>query len=173
MNDVRTPAPVEVRLTAAGSDDKPVLANLLQLYLHDFSEFQPLELSAHGTFDYRWLDSYFIGSDDREAYLITAAGRTAGFALARCDVEGDEGAWNISEFFVARRYRRRGVGREAARLLFQCHPGTWTLSYFHDNAPAARLWPGVADAESDGPVGRGEGQPPADSTGLRFHVPAR
>ncbi|MFE2377623.1 GNAT family N-acetyltransferase [Streptomyces sp. NPDC059398] len=174
MNTTRTSASAPVRLTAAGPGDKSVLARLLQLYLYDFSEFRPAELSAQGTYEYRYFDHYFTGSADREAYLITAADRLAGFALARRDVEGDEGTWNISEFFVVRRHRRRGVAREAARLLFQRHPGPWTLSYLSANAPAASLWPAVADAVSPGPVVRTEGQPSDDTTLLRFHVhPAR
>ena len=54
---------MNVDLHAVGWEDKPVVANLLQLYLHDFSEFEPKQLSAHGTFDYAWLDSYFTGSN--------------------------------------------------------------------------------------------------------------
>jgi predicted acetyltransferase len=163
---------VDVELVAVSTADKPVLANLLELYLHDFSEFLPLELSADGTFGYRWLDSYFTASD-REAYLITKGGQLAGFAMVRCDVDGDVGAWSVSEFFIIRRHRRRGVSREAARQLFQRHPGTWTLSYLHQNAPAARFWPLVVNDLCDGPVGRTEQHPPsvpAAKSNLRFHV---
>ena len=150
---------MDVALLAVAAADKPVIANLLQLYLHDFSEFEPAELSAHGTFDYAWLDSYFT-TPDREAYLITVAGRPAGFALARCDVEGDEGAWNVSEFFVVRGHRGHGVATQAARLLFQRHPGPWTLSYLPANLPAARFWPNLVDAVASGPVSRYELQGP-------------
>jgi predicted acetyltransferase len=55
-----------------------VIANPLQPNLHDFSEFEPRELSAP-TFDYAWLDHYFT-APDQEAHLITVAGRTASFA---------------------------------------------------------------------------------------------
>ena len=141
--------------------------------MHDFSEFLPLELSVHGTFGYRWLDSYFTAASDREAYLITMGGLLAGFAMVSCDAEGDVGVWSISEFFIVRRHRRRGIAREAARQLFQRHPGTWTLSYLHDNTPAACFWPLLVNALSDGPVGRTEQHPPAVPAAksiLRFRV---
>lgn len=150
---------MDVDLRLADPEDKPVIANLLQLYLHDFSEFEPRELTVHGTYDYAWLDSFFT-DHARQAYLITVAGRLAGFALARCDVDGDDGAWNVSEFFVVRGHRRRGVAAQAARLLFQRHPGPWTLSYLLDNQPAARFWPALVDAVASGPVSRREQQPP-------------
>jgi predicted acetyltransferase len=164
---------MDVDLLAVGAEDKPVIANLLQLYLHDFSEFEPRELSAHGTFDYAWLDSYFTTAPDREAHLITVAGRPAGFALVRCDVDGDGGAWNVSEFFVVRAHRGRGVATQAARIAFQRHPGPWTLSYLLANVPASRLWPNLVDAVACGPVSREEQQPPeapAPKIRLRFQI---
>ncbi len=163
---------VDVDLLPLGAGDKPVIANLMQLYLHDSSEFEPRELSAHGMFDYAWLDSYFT-APDREAHLITVAGRPAGFALARCDVDGDDGAWNVSEFFVVRRHRGRGVAAQAAGLLFQRHPGPWTLSYLLANAAASRFWPNLVSVQASGPVSRIEQQPPdvaAPKIRLRFQA---
>ncbi|WP_329571846.1 GNAT family N-acetyltransferase [Kitasatospora sp. NBC_01266] len=165
---------MDVELVATTAEDRPVLANLLQLYLHDFSEFQPIELTAHGTYDYPYLDRFF-GDPDREAYLIRVGGRPAGFVLARCDIAGDDGAWNVSEFFVVRGQRGKGVAGAAARLLFQRHPGMWTLSYLQQNAPAARLWPAVVASVAEGPVARVEQLPPAVTEAryrLRFEVAA-
>jgi predicted acetyltransferase len=107
-----------------------------------------------------WLDNYFTAAADREAYLITVGGRPAGFALARSDVDGDDGAWNVSEFFVVRAHRRQGVAAQAAHQLFQRHPGPWTLSYLLDNHPASRFWPNLADTVASGPVDRREQQDP-------------
>lgn len=166
---------MDVDLLAVGAEDKPVIARLLQLYLHDFSEFEPRELSAHGTFDYPWLDSYFT-SPDREAHLITVDGRPAGFALARRDVPGYEDAWNVSEFFVVRGHRGRGTAAQAARLLFQRHPGPWTLSYLPANPAASRFWPDLVGAEASGPVVRVDQLPPerpAPKIRLRFHIDPR
>ncbi|MEY9946659.1 GNAT family N-acetyltransferase [Kitasatospora sp. GAS1066B] len=144
---------VDVELVAVAAEEKPVLANLLQLYLHDYSEPEPRELSAAGTFDFPWLDSYFTGAD-REAYVIRVGGQPAGFALTRCDAAGDEGAWNVSEFFVGRAHRNSGVARAAARLLFQQHPGPWTFACLQHNAPMARLASVLAASVATGPVRR-------------------
>jgi predicted acetyltransferase len=163
---------MDVDLRAVGIEGKPVIANLLQLCLHDFSEFEQRELSAQGTFEYAWLDSYLTAAE-REACLIAVDGRPAGFALARCDVPGDDGAWNVGEFFVVRGHRGRGAAGQAARLLFQRHPGPWTLSYLLANAPAARFWPKLVDAVASGPVVRRERQPPevpAPKIRVRFEV---
>ncbi len=45
---VNTPAQVEI--VAAAREEEPVLANLLELYAHDFSDFHEVELGADGRF---------------------------------------------------------------------------------------------------------------------------
>jgi predicted acetyltransferase len=162
---------MDVELTAVSEMDKPVLANLIQLYVYDFSEFQGNELTSHGTFVYSYLDSYFT-EPNREPWFITVDGNLAGFALARGDVD-DDGSWNIGEFFVVRKYRRHGVARAAATKLFATHPGVWTLSFDRANAPASALWPAVAESVAVGEIGRLDLDHPEVNyirTRLRFRV---
>jgi hypothetical protein len=42
--------PTQVEVMPAILEDQPVLANLLELYIHDFSEFLSLDLGADGRF---------------------------------------------------------------------------------------------------------------------------
>ncbi|HLI53898.1 MAG TPA: GNAT family N-acetyltransferase [Acidimicrobiales bacterium] len=118
---------------------------MVQLYRYDFSDVRGYELSEHGTFVYRFLDHYW-SERGRHAFFIRVDGRLGGFALAR-EVDGEH---EVAEFFVARRHRRAGVGRQAARLLFGRLPGHWSL--FHDDAnePAARFWGQVVPEASGG-----------------------
>jgi predicted acetyltransferase len=159
---------VDVELLAVAEADKPVLANLIQLYQHDFSEIRELPLTRHGTFGYSYLDHYFT-EQTREAYFIEAGGELAGFALARGDVDAD-GSWNVAEFFVARGHRRKGVAREAACLLFARHPGVWTLNFDHANTAAATFWPSVTASVATGPVEEVDVFEEVPCTRLRFRV---
>ncbi|MEO6089188.1 MAG: GNAT family N-acetyltransferase [Umezawaea sp.] len=162
---------MKIELVTVDEADKSVLMNLMQFCQYDFSEVRDLALTRHGTFTYRYLDHYFTDMD-READFITVDGRLAGFALARGDVD-DDGSWNVAEFFVARRYRRQGVARAAARRLFTRRPGVWTLSVDHNNQPAVALWRSVISTVAAGPVAETDRYPPdADvaSTWFRFRV---
>ncbi|WP_447004169.1 GNAT family N-acetyltransferase [Saccharothrix isguenensis] len=159
---------MDVALVAVAEADKPVLANLIQLYQHDFSEIRELPLTRHGTFGYSYLDHYFT-ERAREAYFIENGGEPAGFALARGDVDAD-GSWNVAEFFVVRGHRRKGVAREAARLLFARHPGVWTLNFDHANDAAAAFWPSVAASIAVGPVDAADVVGEVPCTRLRFRV---
>ena len=56
-------------------------------------------------------------------------GRYAGLALANPAVRiGTEGCWT-DQFFVVRKYRRRGVGASLARAVFAALPGRWEVSW--------------------------------------------
>jgi predicted acetyltransferase len=54
-----------------------------------------------------------------------------------------EGVNDMSEFFVMRKYRRSGVGREAARRVFAMFPGIWQLRQVHGNDAATAFWRAV------------------------------
>ncbi|GGP14067.1 GNAT family N-acetyltransferase [Nonomuraea glycinis] len=108
---------------------------VLQLYLHDFSEVRELDVTPHGTFTFPYLDHYFT-EEDREACFIAANGVLAGFGMTRR--LKDDGSREMSEFFVLRRHRRRGVGRAAALQVLRRHPGQWRLSFNHANEAAAK-----------------------------------
>jgi predicted acetyltransferase len=49
----------------------------------------------------------------------------------------------ITEFFVLRKYRRRHVGDQAARLLFERFAGPWEVPVFEANAPGTAFWASV------------------------------
>src|SRR5262245_58943429 len=116
--------PVKVDLVRASESDQPTLANLLQLYLHDFSEFLGTAPSEQGWFSYPRLPLYWQ-EQGRAAFLIRAADSLAGFALTSRGslISGDPEVSDLTEFFVVRGVRRRGVGRAAAQHLFRTAEG--------------------------------------------------
>ena len=107
------------QIDPASPAEEPVLDRLLELYSHDFSERTGADVGDDGTFGWRFLDRYW-SEPDRHAFLFRVDGRLAGFALVR---SGDP--HDMAEFFVLRKYRRGGVGTEAARAVFAGFPGVW------------------------------------------------
>ena len=143
---------VEFSIDDATPADRTLVARMLQLYLHDFSEFAGYEAGPDGLFEYAWLDSYWVDSD-RHAVVFRVDGRPAGFAFVR-----DLDVTVMAEFFVMRGFRRGGLGREAARRLFARWPGPWRLTQLPTNPGATRFWestipvPFERRVESDGTV---------------------
>jgi len=117
---------------------KEVLGSLLQLYLYDFTEFEPATIEEDGRYPYRYLDEYCAPApgEERHAYFIRKDGHLAGFAMVRVVNNSNV----MSEFFVMRPYRRSGTGAEAAKAVFQAHPGDWIVHEHPANLPAQAFW---------------------------------
>lgn len=132
-----------VALTPAAPSDAVLLSNLLELYIHDLSDiFTHLEIGADGRFGYPKLPLYFAEPERRFAYLIRQGSHVAGFALVTrgSPVVEDPDVHDVAEFFVLRRYRRSGVGRRAATLMWQQFPGKWTVRVSEGNRAALAFW---------------------------------
>ncbi|HEY2154099.1 MAG TPA: GNAT family N-acetyltransferase [Isosphaeraceae bacterium] len=132
---------MKVSIHEAGPGDAPTIANLLQLYLHDFTEFDGHDADDSGRFAYDDLAPYWT-EPDRRAFLIRADGRLAGFVLVdrEAPLSGPGACWSIAEFFVMRKYRRRGIGARAAAEVFRRLPGRWEVSQIAANTPAQVFW---------------------------------
>jgi predicted acetyltransferase len=147
----------KVELEAARPERRETLANLFQLYTHDFSEHwagrPDGELGEDGRFQpYPHLDSYWE-EPGREPLLIRADGRLAGFALIDAFAHsGLPADFSMAEFFVARKYRRAGVGQAAAAGIVQARPGQWEIAVVRANAGAQAFWRRVAAAVAAGEV---------------------
>ena len=118
-------------------DQKDLLRNLMQPYGHDLSEFNqddPDDLGSFGVGSY--FDAYWTEAT-RYPFKILAKEALAGFALIR---ELEPGCHSIAEFFILRRHRRSGIGRDAAQHLFSRFPGIWHVAQDEENVPAQRFW---------------------------------
>jgi predicted acetyltransferase len=147
--------PGAVSLDAATPTDAVLLANLLELYTHDLSPvFPAAELGPDGRFGYPHLARYWAEPGRRFAFVIRCGARVAGFALATrgSPATDDPEVFDVAEFFVLRRFRRAGVGRHAARLLWRRFPGRWTVRVSEGNAGALAFWRGAVAACATGRV---------------------
>ncbi len=138
-----------VQVVPAGKPDETTLSNLMQLYLHDFSELDGSRISAEGRFEYPYLSAYF-SEPDRHAYLIWADESLAGFALIKkgSEIAEDDQPMDVAEFFVLRGHRMRGVGRAAFEEIVRSFPGPWTVRVQDENQAAINFWRRVIPAVS-------------------------
>lgn len=140
-----------VKVERGELSQRETLANLVQLYIHDFSEFlsaqRKLAVEEDGRFaDLLRLNDYWR-EPDRSVWFIRAGGQLAGFALlnahSHCGRPVDH---NMGEFFVMRTFRRDGVGARAAIDLIEMHKGQWEIAVSARNPPALAFWPRVLAA---------------------------
>ena len=133
----------------------PLLENLLQLYIHDLSAVFTIELGADGRYTYDKLPLYWIETTRRFAFLIRYRGGVVGFVFVtrRSPASDDPEVFDVAEFFVRRRYRRSGVGREAAMLTWDRFPGRWIVRVSEGNVGALSFWRNVIAEYTAGEAG--------------------
>ena len=117
---------MDTEVIEAMLDDKPIIRHLMELYQHDLSEFDGEDVNDHGLFGYIYLDNYWV-EDGRFPFLIRVDGKLGGFVLVNQHSYTEEGEYCIAEFFVLRKYRRQGVGRKAAQVVFDKFPVMWEV----------------------------------------------
>jgi predicted acetyltransferase len=117
------------------------LANLLELYAHDFSEFQPLDIGPDGRFGYKSLPLYWSESN-RHPFLIRFDGKLAGLALVKrgSEISDNQEVWDMAQFFVLRGCRRQRIGTLAAQEVWRRFPGLWEVRVMQSNPSAAFFW---------------------------------
>jgi predicted acetyltransferase len=142
---------VNVEVTVASPRDRERLSALFELYVYDFSEILGLDVSDDGRFEPPALDAYW--TDPRcHAFLIRVDARLAGFALVqeRSRLTGHEGVCDVAEFFVMRKYRRRGIGARVAGWLFDRFRSEWEVRQKAGNHAATAFWRRVIERYTGG-----------------------
>ena len=125
--------------------DRKTLDDLVQLYSYDFTEFIDVDLGPDGR--YAFIDADIVWEKPKhDASFICVDRALAGFSLAYEDTsfrDPSQRTWWLAEFFVMRAYRRKGVGRRAARTLFDRLGGAWEVGQIPANEPAQAFWRSV------------------------------
>ncbi|WP_353047771.1 GNAT family N-acetyltransferase [Planococcus sp. ISL-109] len=123
-------------------EQKDVLRNLMELYQYDFSEFEAEDIDEDGLYGYKHLDYYWT-IPTHFPFLIKVDGKIAGFALVREIASEDSNCSSylkICEFFIMKKYRKQGTGKQAAFYLFDLFLGVWEVAELETNLPAQRFW---------------------------------
>lgn len=132
---------MKIDVSPADLGEKAVLGNLLELYLYDFSEFDGGEVGPDGLYGYDYLDLYWTEAG-RHPFLIRVDDQLAGFVLVNRHnyLPTQQNAHAIGEFYMMKKYRRRGVGEKVAVQIFQLFPGKWEVAELAENLPAQQFW---------------------------------
>lgn len=136
---------MNLTITRASREERPVVERLLQLCLHDYTSHDPFAIGDDALFVYNWTGLYWR-SPHRHPYLFRFEELLAGFAVVREWDEDEPGGWDrqLAEFFVLGSLRRKRIGTRAALTLRQANPGRWGFSYDAANSPAKIFWGKIA-----------------------------
>ncbi len=139
-------------LRRAAVADLPRIENLMQFYNYDLSESYPLSFGENGLYTLRPKQAYW-SLPTVHPYLIEVGPELAGFAVVDHDVVATTSNFNLGYFFIGRRFRKQGIGKQIVRQLLQRYTGNWEIYHLHENVAAKNFWSkaltaaGIADAK--------------------------
>src|SRR5262249_44872695 len=115
-------------------------------YFSEVAGFRELAVGPTSAADYRYLPLYWSEAA-RHPFFVRAGDAVVGFALVR-HVAKPSPFSELAEFFIERTSRRAGIGRRAARAVWEMFPGPWELQVAVANDPAALFWRSCIDEEA-------------------------
>ncbi len=132
---------MKIELVKATEQQKSVLCNLMELYQYELSEIEAKDVNACGLFGYRYLDYYWI-EPERHPFLVKVDEKLAGFVLINQHtyLHQDNNAKSIAEFFILKKYRSQGIGKQVAIQIFDKFPGNWEVRQTAFNLGAQAFW---------------------------------
>lgn len=151
---------VSIRDAKGSPDDREWIRDVYPEYLGDLSILNtglfPV-LGEHGHREPELLGRWF--ADDRShPLLILKSDQPVGFALVvrpPAAFSSSSSAqslidYRMSEFFVRQPFRRLGVGRDAATLIFNRFSGRWEVTEYLRNSGAVSFWRRTISAHTHG-----------------------
>ncbi len=133
---------MNLEIVAESVEDKPLIQRMIELYQYDFSALENRDLDAHGYFGYSYLDHYWV-EQGHYPFIVRVNGKLAGFVLVNQHTCLPGNEWSVAEFFILRRYRRQGIGKQVAGYIFDQFRGKWEVREIEANQDARHFWQGV------------------------------
>ncbi len=145
-------------LVEVEASDYTLIQNLIRFYIYDMSEFTGWPCPENGLYGGVDDQPYYFGQtpDNEDAlwpdgwtgkgYKILVDGEIAGFCLVRLFNKDKVQLHDIGEFFIIRKFRHQGLGKQVAHAVFDLFPGHWQVRQLLDNRPAQLFWQKVIAA---------------------------
>ena len=149
---------VSLRDSRNARNDRRWIEGVYRDYLNDLAPSATGIFPALGEVGHREPDLLLRWFSDRTAQVLTILfnDEPVGFAMVRrrsAPPTGEAAApaeFSMAEFFIARPWRRRGIGAQAVRLLFDRFDGQWLISEHVRNTVAVNFWRRVVAAYTGG-----------------------
>ncbi|MEZ4645271.1 MAG: GNAT family N-acetyltransferase [Chloroflexota bacterium] len=161
---------MNIQILDATEADFPVVQNLVRFYVYDMSETMGWPCPDDGLYggcddlpEYWWTGStpeeleainrklaifipYNLHFDRWPAgccghpFMIRVDGELAGFALIKQLNVNHTVVYDVGEFFVVRKFRRKGIGKSVAYHLFDHFHGIWQVRQMVEHHTAQAFW---------------------------------
>ncbi|MEI5909292.1 GNAT family N-acetyltransferase [Bacillus spongiae] len=109
-----------------------------------------MDVDENGLYRYNYFDQYWT-ENERFPFLIKVNEKYGGFAFVRkLKHETGSSYYSMAEFFILKKYRKIGVGKQSAFQLFNFFPGEWEISEVEENIPSQWFWRRIISEYTNG-----------------------
>lgn len=132
---------MHINLVPVDLGKKDILFNLYQLYYYDFSEYTNQDLNKDGKYDLE-INLFWEGDRRWHPFFIEASGILVGFTVIlheNMDTDPDP-THVIYDFMIIKKFRRRGIGHQAAIKALNMYKANWKIAQMQVNTPAISFW---------------------------------
>lgn len=156
---------MQINLIRANESTVAVVKNFFLAYFYDLAQYDDnIVINAQGL--PMWEPAGYPGPataaeavsfnwwirDECELYIIQADGSPAGFLIICTDKQyvAHAADYELLDFYITPKYRRHGIGQQAAKTAFDLHRGVWHVFQLPSNLPARNFWETVVSEYTNG-----------------------
>lgn len=133
----------KIDLVPASLKDYPTIQNMARFYVYDMSEYmegeEGWEIPQDGLFECIDFKKYWE-NENAYPFIICVDHEIAGFAIIDKKGSHNEIDFNMAQFFILRRFKGKGIGRQVACKCFDNFKGTWEVMVLPKNIGAYKFW---------------------------------
>ena len=135
---------LEIQVISASLEQALIIAQLCELYTYEMTDLADFDINDNGYFGYEELSLYWEDSN-RYPFLVFVNKKLAGFVLIQkgSPIEISADTWDVAEFFIMRKYRKKGVGQFVIQEIWTKFKGRWQVRVWDNNRVAHAFWDAV------------------------------
>ena len=132
-------------------EEKQTLNNLLKMYCYEWSQYNKFDVNDKGEYEFEHHLPKFWNKENHYPFFIKVNGILAGFVLIDDEFQIYKNSdYSVSKFFVMHKYRKAGVGRYAAKAVFDMFHGKWEIERHPNNIASVIFWDRIINEYMDG-----------------------
>ena len=135
-----------IKLRIAKKEERHLIENLLQMYLHNISEYFPIDFNSKTcTYEYDDIGKYF---DESVNYAIIFMNDedVIGFSL----VDFIDNTYVVQEMFILNNYKNKGFGEGCITKVFDDFNGDWIIKSLPLSPKSENFWNKTINKYTDG-----------------------
>lgn len=130
----------KIKLISATMDDYPIIQNMASYYAYDISEYMGWAQQKDGTHSIGIDFIKYWKTENTFPFIIKHEDELVGFVIVDKNVSDKRNDFNIAQFFILRKFLRKGIGKYIASQCFDKFIGKWEVFVMPGNEGAYRFW---------------------------------